>query len=466
MGRLSRYTALLVCGTMLTACMVGPDYTAPKTDLPATWLKPVAGTTQAQQQWWKDFNDPALDALVERALAGNQDVKIAADRVAEVRGLRESAEGKLYPEIGGAAEAGKSNPGVMTRGGEYSSFQTAFDAAWEIDLFGGNRRAVEAQDALLGGREAALRNAKLTLVAELVREYTELRQLQAQARLAHDTADTQAHLKRIADDRYQHGMASALDSVQAETLLQTTRSHIPDLEKRIQATGYRLSVLLGEHPGSVDALVHTAHAIPQLHALPILDAPAETLRRRPDVAEAERQLAAATALQGVAISALYPRISLLGMFGIQRAQAHVLGYSATDAVWSAGASITMPILEFGTLEGQIKAADARQQQALHQYEKTVVRALADVETSLSNIKNQAEQLRRLSVANDSSRKAIALAKDRYTRGLSDFTTVLQAEQQDFTVQNERIVAQADLTKHAIALQKALANGVEAETPAL
>ncbi len=455
-------TATISLAVLVSACTVGPDYQPPENKLPDSWLESSEQPQGSQSTWWKDFNDPILNDLITRAITGNPDLKVAIDRVIEVRAQHESAEGKLWPEISGQFGASKGNPGAATTDSELTTIETAFDAAWEIDLFGGNHRRVEAEKALIGSREAALRSARLTLTAEVAREYIELRKNQNQLQLAQETAKTQEHLHSIAVDRYKHEMASALDAAQAETLWQATLAHVPELERQIKAGSYRLSVLLGEEPGSVAGLLDKSIPIPKLHTFSVVDAPADIIRRRPDVAEAERNLASATALHGVAISALYPKLSISALFGIQNGKLPVFLYDQTSTIWNTGANIAMPILEFGTLEGQIDAADARQQQALHTYQMTVLRALGDVETSLSNLNNEGKKLHQLNVATISAKHAIAIARDRYGSGLNDFTTVLQAEQQRFAIQNDALAAEASLSEAAVALHKALANdqGIE------
>lgn len=444
---------------LLAACKLGPDYHVPVADSPSAWKEheppktPVASRNKTE--WWKDFGDDALNRLIDRALKGNEDLKIAAARIVEVRGLRESAAGSLYPEINGGASAGRAQPGAVTTRSDLTVYQAEFDAAWEIDLFGGTRRKVEAEEAVTGAAEAAYRNASLSLVAEVAREYILLRQLQAQMGVTHQTADVQHRLYAIAQDHYKGGLVSTLDVSQSEALYKTTLARIPDFQRQIAAGSYRISILLGEKPGTVADIVAKSGPIPKVHALPVLDAPADILRQRPDVAVAERNLAAATALQGVAISALYPKVSLSAMFGIQHGVLPVFHYLATHNIWSTGAGLTMPILEFGTIEGQIKAADAKQVQAFHQYRQTVLAALGDVETDISNLAKESLRYSILQGASKSADHAVSVARDRYRSGLSDFTSVLQTEQQRFSVQLDLIASQSAIAQDVIALHKAL-----------
>ncbi len=457
-----RYTRSLTVAYifLLTGCAVGPDYALPHIDLPSLWREappkePETNIESDRAAWWNDFDDPTMTSLIERALANNENLAIAAARIVEVRGLRESAFGSLFPQIGAGVEADRGDPGTVTTNSILSIYQGAFDASWEIDLFGGNRRKVEAEDATTGAVEAAYRDASLSLAAEVAREYIMLRQFQAQMEVTRQTADIQNHLYDITQDHYKGGLVSALDVAQSEALYKTTASRIPDFERQVTASSYRLSILLGENPGGLADIAANIGPIPSSESLPVLDAPADIMRRRPDVAEAERDLAAATALQGVAISELYPKISLSALLGTQHGTLPVFKYAATHQIWDLGANVTMPILNFGSIEGQINAADARQVQALHHYKQTVLQALADVETDLSNLSKEAQKDDALREAGKSADHAVNIARDRYRNGLSDFTSVLQAEQQSFTVQLDLISSQSTVSQDVIALHKAL-----------
>lgn len=453
-----RCRAFVLAACLLTsACEVGPDYAPPAPDLPDAWIEGYAAANPAaeKQPWWQDFNDPSLTALIEKALANNQNIAIAAERINEARGLRESSFGKLLPQIGGDLGASRGNPGAPTTSSILSTYQGAFDATWEIDLFGGQRRRVEAEEAQQGMAEAAYRHASITLAGEVARDYILLRQFQGQMDTTRKTAELQKHLYDIAQDRQKGGLVSDLDVAQARTLYEVTEARIPAFESQIAAASYRLSVLLGEKPGSVSALTDTPAPIPEAERLPVLNAPSDIIRRRPDVAEAERQLAAATALQGVAVSALYPTVSLAALFGTQYGTLPVFEYAATHQIWNLGANVTMPILNFGAIDGQIDAADAKQAQALHHYKQTVLQALADIETDLSNLSKEKKRDGMLRQAAKSADHAVDIAHDRYRSGLTDFTSVLQAEQQRFSVQIDQIASQSETAQDIVALHKAL-----------
>ena len=450
---------LAVC-SVLCGCTVGPNYQLPKLALPSNWRESAPkhsprAVRDAAVSWWQDFDDPVLNDLVERALKNNETLQIAVARVTEARGLRESAQGELFPQFGAAAGSQRGNPGVTTEGGIVTAHQAAFDAAWELDLFGGTRRRIEAEKAVVGAREAAYRNAALSLAAEVAREYVLLRQFQAQRSISRQTATTQRGLYEIAQDRYKGGLVSTLDVAQAETLYKTTLAKLPDFDRLIKASGYRLSVLLGENPGNLGTLVTKTRRLPVARRLPVLDAPAKIISQRPDVVEAERNLGAASASQGVALSALYPNVSLSALFGVQHASLPLAHYLSTLDTWNIAGTITAPILEFGTIEGQINAADARQAQALHEYRQVVLTALGDVESDLSNLAEETRRHELLRDAGDSADHAVKVAQNRYRNGLTDFTTILQAEQQRFGVQLDLAASQSAIAQNIIALHKAL-----------
>jgi multidrug efflux system outer membrane protein len=213
--------------------------------------------------------------------------------------------------------------------------------------------------------------------------------------------------------------------------------------------------LLGENPGSVDDVAKTSAPIPAVQTVPVLDAPADIIRHRPDVAAAERSLAAATALQGVAVSKLYPKISISALIGSQRGEFDLYRYNATHQIWDVAGDASFPLLNFGAIQGQINAADARQVQALHHYKQTVLAALGNIETDISDLSKETKRDEALRDAGKSADHAVDIARDRYRNGLTDFTTVLQAEQQRFSVKLEMIASQSTVAQDVIALHKAL-----------
>jgi len=349
-----------------------------------------------------------------------------------------------------AGQISRGNQGYLTFNKDADLFQPEFDASYEVDLFGGNRRRVEAQDAAIAASEADFRDATLTLSAEVARGYVDWRQLQQQLQLSRDTVSAQQQLFDITQSQFRVGIASSFEVAQAETLYKTTAARLPDIERQLEAAGYALSVLLGETPGKLNDELQETKPMPVPTSLSALDAPADVITRRPDVQRAERELAAATAMQGAAISEMYPKITLSALLGIQDTN-----FYPTTTIWSLGSGLVVPLLNFGRIEGQIQASDARQVQAFHTYRQTVLQALADVETSLSNVAKENQRREALQAATDSAERTLSMATSRYQQGLSDFTDVLQADQQSYSAKSNLVASQAGVIKDIIALHKAL-----------
>jgi len=439
--------------------MVGPDYKKPVFNFPEFWhAKPAAKTEVAAknpEKWWESFHDKQLDDLVQQALKNNENLKTAAERVVEARGLRESTASTLFPQVKAEGQAQRGNEGFQTFNGNLKLYQADFDASYEIDLFGGNRRAVQAQNANLRASIADYQDVTISLVAEVAREYVTLRELQQQLVLARETAKVQEQLLDLTRSKNKAGIVSTLDVSQAEMLYKTTTAAIPDLERQIAASANRLSVLLGAAPGKVDPLVKETAAIPVPDKLVAIDSPVDVINRRPDVKRAEQELIAATAMHGVAISDLYPKISISALLGVQNASLSSLALKSHGKVWSIGTNASETILDFGKIQGEINAADSRQQQAFHQYRQTVIVALDDVDTALVNVDKENQRRLLLLDAVKSAEHALAMARVRYQQGLSNFNDVLQSEQQLYTIQNDLILSEGTSSSDVIALYKEL-----------
>ncbi len=452
--------AVLLSALMLTACTVGPDYKAPALDLPGWWHSlgqkkarpaPLVKST-VSTNWWTNFQDPPLNTLVTRALKNNHDLKIATARIAEARGSYQATASSAYPQLSASARDQNSRQILFgNQSLDIHQYTAVFDASWEIDLFGGTRRATEAATDIVQAREADLRAATITLIGDVARNYIEWRELQQNIALTQQTVKAQKTLLDITNQQYTAGTGSYLATSQAQTLYQNTQAILPELERQRDGAGYRLSVLLGEPAGALNDTLKPVKAMPKPIALPTLAAPAEIIRNRPDVQAAERQLAATTALQGVAFSNLFPRLSLSGFFGINGAS---LG--KPTETWGITPTAAIPLLNFGNLQGNIKVADARQAQAFHAYRNTVLKAVSDVETSLTNVEKSRQRVALLQKATSSAKQSVSIARDRYTNGLSNFTDVLAAEQSLYGTQSDLVRAQGDVLLYLTSLHKALA----------
>lgn len=442
----------LIACLLLSSCAVGPNYEKPQTVTPAVWKQQdgqPSAEQHSQEQWWKSFHDQTLDSLIAQALEQSHDRKIAEARILEARGLRMNSASALYPQINASGTAERGNPGLLTQNNPINLYQGGFDASYELDLFGGNRRDVEASDAIIESREASYRNVTITLVAEVVNEYATLRELQRRYKVTENMAQSQKQLARFSKIKYDHGAASSLEVSQTDALYRDTVAKLPVLARDITATIYRVSVLTGSENDEVVNKLQQAGQIPTVTHAPIMDAPATVLSRRPDVAEAERNLAANTALTGEAISELYPKISLSAMFGWENSS-----ILPSTNPWGLASGITMPLLNFGRIQGNIKAADARQQQSFQTYKKSVVAAIADVETKISDYSKNKEHSAALKEALESNRHALDAAHKRYDRGLTPLIDVLEAETKVYDAENNYLTSQADEVRSVAALEKA------------
>ncbi len=463
-----KYVSFLMLIIGLTACTVGPDYHAPDMDAPDAWHAGAGRTGVAARsaRWWENFHDATLDDLIEQALSNNQQIKLAEARLTEERANRLAVASALYPQIslGGNTTRGNQTtaqsaafiPSSLAGAGggddpkPVTVAQATFDASWEPDLFGGTRRQVEAEQAQIEGAQADVRAVQLALIGDVAQNYIGLRQLQAQAAIIRKTAKAQQNLAGIANRSYKVGTGSRFEAAEAEALAQSTDARLPELKRQEQALSNQLSVLLGETAGPLGDRLHNSAPLPKPIMIPALQAPAETLRQRPDVRAVERALAAATALQGAAIAEAYPKVTLSALFG-------VLDTSLSDPVriWSYTGGVAAPLFTFGRIEGQINAANARERQAFYRYRQTVLQAVADVETQLQNVAWSNVRAVKLKRAARSASEAVGIARKRYTNGVAPFTEVLNAEQQFYQVENDHVIAQGQHLNYLVALHKAL-----------
>ncbi len=460
---------IILFSLLLTACTVGPDYTVPKLDLPGWWHAHVGGNAQkppeaqderkepeAQQaEWWKEFHDTELDQLVRRALDGSPTVKTAVARIAEARGVRRAANAGLFPQVDASASAERLKPGF----GDITAPQVSkpvnvedagFDASWEIDLFGVTRRRVEAASANIEARQADLHEAQITLIGDVARTYVEWLEYRQMADLTSATAIAQRKLADIAGRKYRAGAGSLFEVTQAETLYKSTLAKVPPLEQQREAAGYQLSLLLGIPAGALNDELKAYTILPKPVAIPALSAPADTIRNRPDVQSAERQLAAATALTGSAIAQMYPQLTLSGMYGVEDTS-----LSSLTRVWTIAGGLTAPLFDFGLIQGGIDQAKAQQEEAYQQYRQTVLAAVSEIETDLSAVAKSNAQAVASKEAADSAAATLSMAHRRFDKGISALTEVLDAETASYTARAAHMQAQAQLLVDLISLHKAL-----------
>jgi NodT family efflux transporter outer membrane factor (OMF) lipoprotein len=466
-----RLVSVALLALLATGCAVGPDYRSPETLAPDAWhATPEAGVriespdAPSLAAWWTAFEDPMLSTLIERAIANNRTVEQARARVIEARARRGAAAAPFLPSVDASAGTTRTdsdsqfvdpNEDLTTRGAD-EIYNAGLDASWELDLFGGQRRAFEAASAQLGATEAELRDALVTLLGDVALNYTNVRTTQERLAFAERNLAAQAELLDITRWRTEAGLATVLDVEQAETSYQQTRAQIPSLESSLAQAMNRLAVLTGQVPGALHDQLSTRQAVPTAPDEIVASVPADVVRRRPDIRAAERRLAAQSAEVGVATAALYPSLSLSGSIGLQSLSASdVLDGSQTDRF---GLSLRVPIFAGGALRQNLRAQHAVLDQAFSAYEETVLAAFEEVENALFGWTNEQRRREALLLAVDSARRARELAVFQYNSGLVDFQTVLTADRQLISLEDSLAVSEGDLTSNLIRLYKALGGG--------
>jgi multidrug efflux system outer membrane protein len=465
------------CLNIVVGCAVGPDYRPPETKVPSTWdgqnvvtpALPSKTTIDpvALVEWWNAFNDPILSSLVEMAVRANLDVRLAEARIRQARAARGVAGAPLWPEVDASAlyqrSQGSSETGgggaIATAGSLRNLWQAGLDATWEIDIFGGTRRGIEAATADLRAAVEDRRDVLVTLVGDVGSNYINLRGFQQQIDIARENLKAQKHNADIIQKRHDAGFVGGLDVANAKAQVATTEATIPVFESSARAAVYSLGVLLGREPAALEKDLAKAAPIPPTPLEIPVGLPSELLRRRPDIRRAEAQLHAATARIGVAVADFFPKFNLAGSFGFSASDVTRLD-RWTSNFWSWGPSVTWPIFAGGRIYWNIKIQDALQEQALLTYEKTVLTALKDVETALVAYAKQQETRKSLSVAVVENRRAVDLAMQLYLAGKSDFLNVLIAQRSLFNTEDALALSTRTVDTNLIALYKALGGGWE------
>jgi NodT family efflux transporter outer membrane factor (OMF) lipoprotein len=469
-------TSILLTSLTLLAggCAVGPDYHAPAANAPAQWSEALAGgeTNQgaAVAAWWQTFNDPELDSLVERAVQANLDLKIAEARVREARAQYGIAAADFGPTVD--ANSSLARQATSTHQPVLGSlpipgnvpfvnnvYQAGFDASWEIDVFGGTRRAVEAANADLAATEYSRQDAQVTLVAEVARNYVDVRGYQQRLAIAQHNIQAQTDALTLTKDRAKQGIGNDLDVQQAATVLAQTQAQVPTLESGVEMAIHRLGVLLGQQPGALSAELGAAAPIPATPPEVPVGLPSELLERRPDVRQAERNLAAATTNIGVATADLFPKFSLTGDAGFESVSTSDW-FTPGSKFWSLGPTVQWRIFDLGRIRASIRVQDARQEQALAAYEQTVLTSFEDVENALVAYAKEQVRHRSLEQAVGSSQDALNLSNQLYANGLTNFINVLDAERSLYQTQDDLVQSDRAVTQNLIALYKALGGGWE------
>lgn len=450
--------------TLLAGCAtVGPDYVAPETAAVAQFANaagPEFSAGQIEIQWWKRLNDPALDKLIQRAFSANHDLRIAVARLKEARAIYRDTELDYFPSgaVAATAQHGR-NSAAQALGGDrdVELYSLGFDAAWELDLFGRVRRAVEAAEADAQAAAANVRDARVSVIAEVARNYFEYRGAELQLAVARRNLDNQKQTYKLTELRLDAGRGTRLDVARAATQFNVTASAIPQLEVAVKRAQHRLAVLLGESPATFKL---TAPAgLPALTAAFPVGKPEELLRRRPDIRSAERQLAASTARIGVATAELFPRVTLSGFLGFVATSGSDLGQAASEA-WSLSPTLSWAAFDLGSVRARLRAAEARAEASLAIYERTVLRALEETENALVGFGRQQTRLAALRAAAQSATRATEFARLRYDEGATDFLSLLDAERTQLEAESGVAEAEAQAYTALITVYKTLGGGWE------
>lgn len=463
--KMSLKVAALSAALALAGCAsVGPNYHEAKPAAPQLQGQEAAQENNAQFQaaWWKQFNDPTLDALIQRAAANNLDLRIAVARLHESRALLSGAKSEQLPTIDTDVNYTRSRgqqPGLGTQRQTVTTYQAGFDASWELDLFGGVRRSVEASRADLGASEAALHNAQVSLLAEVARNYFELRGSQLRLDIARRDIESQQQTVHLTDLRQQLGSGSEQDVASAKARLSAVQAQLPLLQTQASASEFRLAVLLGERPGELDIDVSPKSFSPIAVSLPIGDA-GDVLARRPDVHIAERQYAAATARIGVAKADFFPHITLGGFLGFLAGRSNDFGSPSTRA-WSLAPSISWSGLNIQRVRANLHASEARADAAQANYQQTVLLAIEDIDNAVTGFNQQRLRVDHLIEQSTQSKHAADLARVRYQEGATSFLELLDAERTQLAAEDDLAQAEAAINTRAVALYKALGGGWQA-----
>lgn len=485
MGSLTAMVRVGMIGGALivgTGCAVGPNYKAPEMKVPDGYgatTRPSAEATAAElRQWWTNFNDSTLNSLIERATQENLDLRLAELRIRESRAARGVARAGYYPSVDAQGSYRRSRDSQTAFGGENTDsggggfdfggsqverdlYTAGFDASWEIDVFGGVRREVEAADADIQASIEDRRDVLITLLGDVARNYIELRGRQRRLAITRANLESQRQTLELTRARFNAGVVGELDVARARALVETTAAQIPLIQQNVRESIHRLGVLLGREPAALLEELGNEGPIPVgVTELPV-GLPSDLLRRRPDIRRAERQLAAQTARIGVATADLFPRFSLTGSFGLQSEKFSNLGDSAS-IFYNWGPAFRWNIFNAGRVRSEIAVQNAREQQQLVVYEQTVLNSLEEVENAMVAFQRQQERRVSLASAVDANRRAVTLANDLYSRGLTDYLAVQESQRNLLQAEDQLALSEEQVSSNLVALYKALGGGWEPE----
>ncbi|MCU7960144.1 MAG: efflux transporter outer membrane subunit [gamma proteobacterium symbiont of Bathyaustriella thionipta] len=444
--------------TFTAGCSVGPEYVKPQVDTPQHWRVDIQqAENMANVEWWKSFNDPILDELVQTALQNNRDVRIAAARVAEFAARVDIARSGFYPQIGyaGTGSRDQFSSNTATGGGRLdNNFQATLNVGWELDFWGKLQHATDAARADLLSIEEGRRSVILTLVSAVATSYVELRNLDKQLQIAKSTLQRRAETITLFEDKFKGGVISDLEVAQVRSEYEQAAVRIPSIEKQIALLENALSVLLARNPGPI----RRGKQIDSL-AQPAVPAgiPSSVLLQRPDIHQAEQILISSNAQVGVARALYYPNISLTGLFGYASNDLSDL-FQGSSNIWSFGGSLLGPLFAGGRIDAQNRAADAVKQQALLNYLQTVQTAFREVDDALVSTRKSVEELDALGRQVDALKNYARYARSRYNEGYVSYIEVIDAERQLFDSELAYTQQQRDALTSYISIYKAMGGG--------
>ncbi|MEN3951632.1 efflux transporter outer membrane subunit [Iodidimonas sp. SYSU 1G8] len=463
MHRLTRILLIGASSAALAACGAAATRPLPTAELQQSWEGTPDGAAISEAPpiaWWREFDDPVLDRLIETAESRNLDLRLAQSRVAEARALRKGARAELFPELTGGGDAERSrtrprnqaaNPGPTRT---ENTFGLSLGASWEADLFGRLQSEARAASADLEATEADRDAVRLTLLAEVARTYLEYRLYQAQAGLAQKNADAQGGTVRITRARFDQGMSSRFDLERIIAQQSTTRAAVPQAREQAESARHRLVLLLATTPEQLNGMMPPDSPMPDADPVAVLATPTQVVALRPDVRAAERRLLAASERVRAAQALRYPQITLSGLLGVESARVGDL-FSPGTRVWSAGASLLQPLFDFGRIRAAIDAADARQEQAYLDYELTVRTALQEAQTAIVLYTEGVIRQRELGNAVTAAAKAAELANRQYKEGTLSLLEVLDAERALYEAETQWTSATADVALRLVSLYQTM-----------
>jgi multidrug efflux system outer membrane protein len=521
--RVSFYTFLFVGVIWLAGCAVGPNYKQPKVATPSHFdeVQQTMQTNRPPADWWKGFNDPELDKLVVTALQENYELQIATARIRQARAQRNIAAANLFPEAdadagyalsrgsknvkislgqsgGSSGGSGGSSPqrktpkaavasqnsGSSEGSGDNNAFdnqlspigegglpgttsdlyQTGFDASWEIDVFGGKRRLVEAAAAELAAANEGRRDMMVTLLAEVARNYLELRGTQERLEIANTNLAVQKEILEVTRSKRKHGLATDLDVTRATAQTESTAATLPPLQANERKMVHALSTLLAEEPEALSVELEAGRRLPPTPPEVPIGLPSQLIERRPDIRRAEREIAAANARIGSATADLFPKFAFIASAGLDASMPQSL-FDWESRYFLISPTVTWRIFDAGRIFSNIRLQTANRQESVLQYRSTILKALQEVEDAIVNYATEQTRRTHLHEALDQNRQALWLARQQYDHGLVSFLNVLDAERTVFSSEDDLEQSDQTVTTDLVALYKALGGGWESEPSA-